>query len=175
MINSYFVNDLESKLYRLSIKNNFSNIVFVCIGSNKIVGDSIGPIVGNKLLEKNKLKNINVIGTTTEPVNYQNIDKFSQYIQESSKDSCVISIDSAMGKTKQIGQIYVNWGNLEIGKAIRKKGICRSHINIKVVVARNKNNILDNLYELSKVKTEYIAELTEDISACILNVVNLIV
>ena len=175
MINSYFVDDLESKLYRLSIKHSFSNIVFICIGSNKIVGDSIGPIVGNKLLKKNKLKNINVIGTTTEPVNYQNIDRLSQYIEERNKDSCIISIDSAMGGIKQIGQIYVNWGNLEIGKAINKKGICKSHINIKVAVARNKNNTFDNLYELSKVKTEYIEELSENISECILNVVNIIV
>ena len=42
-----FVENLGSRLYRYSIKNKFSNIIFVCIGTNKIVGDSFGPLVGD--------------------------------------------------------------------------------------------------------------------------------
>ena len=72
MFYEQFVIDFGSRFYRLNLKNNFTDIIFICVGSNKITGDSLGPIVGAKL--KQKLgTNIAIIGTTETPVNYENI------------------------------------------------------------------------------------------------------
>ncbi len=75
MFYEQFVIDFGSRFYRLNLKkNNFTDIIFICVGSNKITGDSLGPIVGAKL--KQKLgTNIAIIGTTETPVNYENIKR----------------------------------------------------------------------------------------------------
>ena len=49
------------------------NYVFVCIGSNKIIYDSLGPRVGDKLEQNfNKNKNIEIFGTMKNPVHFKN-------------------------------------------------------------------------------------------------------
>ena len=52
MFYEQFVIDFGSRFYRLNLKNNFTDIIFICVGSNKITGDSLGPIVGAKLKQK---------------------------------------------------------------------------------------------------------------------------
>lgn len=39
-------------------KKRYSNLIFVCIGSNKMVGDSLGPLIGETLYKNLKDKNI---------------------------------------------------------------------------------------------------------------------
>ena len=80
MFYEQFVIDFGSRFYRLNLKNNFTDIIFICVGSNKITGDSLGPIVGAKL--KQKLgTNIAIIGTTETPVNYENIKEIIDNIK----------------------------------------------------------------------------------------------
>ena len=80
MFYEQFVIDFGSRFYRLNLKNNFTDIIFICVGSNKITGDSLGPIVGAKL--KQKLgTNIAIIGTTETPVNYENIKEVNDNIK----------------------------------------------------------------------------------------------
>ena len=42
-----YVNTLKRK-----IKTNQKEILFICIGTSKVLGDSIGPLVGSYLKEK---------------------------------------------------------------------------------------------------------------------------
>ena len=80
MFYEQFVIDFGSRFYRLNLKNNFTDIIFICVGSNKLTGDSLGPIVGAKL--KQKLgTNIAIIGTTETPVNYENIKEINDNIK----------------------------------------------------------------------------------------------
>ena len=111
MFYEQFVIDFGSRFYRLNLKNNFTDIIFICVGSNKITGDSLGPIVGAKL--KQKLgTNIAIIGTTETPVNYENIKEINDNIKIKYLNPCVICVDSAMGKNADIGKIIVNWGGI---------------------------------------------------------------
>ena len=41
--------EFEQRISELYVENDYSNLVFLCIGTNKIIGDSVGPIVGNYL------------------------------------------------------------------------------------------------------------------------------
>ena len=49
------------------------NVVVVCIGSEKIAGDSLAPLVGDELRERYAVKNF-VYGTTDESINGRNYD-----------------------------------------------------------------------------------------------------
>ena len=90
------------------------NLVFLCIGTTKIIGDSIGPKVGDKL--KNQGVNAYVYGNSQRQVTAINVDDYAKMIKARHKDDIVIVIDSALGKLKDIGAIKVTQ-NGKIGRA----------------------------------------------------------
>ena len=88
------------------------NIIFLCIGTNKVIGDSIGPMVGtnlkNKLNSNLKVNNIKVIGDMFNNISYSYIKKNKQSIEKLSKENFVIVIDSALSSEENIGKnIYI--------------------------------------------------------------------
>ncbi len=174
MVKEQFVTNFGSRLYRLNLKNNFSNIIFICVGSNKIVGDSLGPMVGLKLTKKLNTK-VSIIGTMSEPVNYINIKKITQNIKSNYANPCIISIDSAMGKNEDIGKVIVNWGGTVLGKAVNKGIYFNSHINIKGIVAKCNEDILINLQELNSISVIKIEKLSNIVSEGISQVINSLV
>ena len=84
------------------------NILFVCIGNGKIIGDSLGPLIGtvlekNKRLIQNNVK-IDVIGTFENPILYYNVEEFIKNI-DSQDYSEIVIIDSALGSKENIGKV----------------------------------------------------------------------
>lgn len=174
MFYEQFVIDFGSRFYRLNLKNNFTDIIFICVGSNKITGDSLGPIVGAKL--KQKLgTNIAIIGTTETPVNYENIKEINDNIKIKYLNPCVICVDSAMGKNADIGKIIVNWGGITLGKAVNNGIYLESHINIKGVVGKEEEEILTNFRELTLVNKNVIEKMSNEVTEGINKVINSIV
>lgn len=110
--------------------------VFVCIGTNKLIEDSFGPRVG-EILNRNfsKNDNIKVLGTMDKPIHFQNAPIYKEYLEQ--EENKLIIIDSAIGNRRNLGETYVNWGGIEIGKAFGKSFYFPAHINIKTVVGTN--------------------------------------
>ena len=90
---------------------------FVCIGTNKIVPDSFGPRVGDKLKQ----------------VFYSSPDA-TYFLEELENKKQIILIDSAIGKREDIGNTYVNRGGMEIGKAFNQSIYFPANINIKTII-----------------------------------------
>ena len=108
------------------------NYTFVCIGTNKIVSDSFGPRVGDKLKQVfYSSTGINVYGTMKNPVHLKNAIYFLKELENKNQ---IILIDSAIGKRKEIGNTYVNRGGMEIGKAFNQSLFFPANINIKTVI-----------------------------------------
>lgn len=106
--------------------------IFVCIGTNKIVSDSFGPRVGNKLRQVfYSSPEISVYGTMQNPVHLKNATRFLEELENKNQ---IILIDSAIGKREEIGNTYVNRGGMEIGKAFNKSIYFPANINIKTVI-----------------------------------------
>ena len=173
--NDFFVQNLESKLYRMALKNCFSKIIFVCIGTNGIKGDSFGPRVGDNLKSKfQNIPNIEVYGTVEEPVHFLNAQKYLQIINN--KNACTIAIDSAFASYQNIGDTYVNWGGMEIGKAFQKELYFPANMNIKTVIAEKTKNEKENFNGIMQCKNEKIENLSfqvaEGIYSAILKVKN---
>ncbi len=162
--NKDFVENLGSRLYRYSIKNNFSNIIFVCIGTNKIVGDSFGPLVGENLKNRIQNKHIQVYGTLENTVNYLNIFKVKNIITTKYNKPCIITIDSALSKTETVGKSFINWGGIELGKAINNGIYFESNINIKTVIGKERKGNLNNISELKKINENLIYNLANCVS-----------
>ena len=69
--------------YAKSIKR-YSEIIFLCIGTDKITGDCFGPLVGTNLkrmLENSNIFNITIYGTLIKNVNYSNVEQVIRTIQ----------------------------------------------------------------------------------------------
>lgn len=104
----------------ISHESNKGNpIVFLCIGTDRSTGDSLGPLVGNKLnlLTRNKL---NVYGTLQNPVHAKNLKETVSEINTTFKSPYIIAIDACLGKLSNVGKIFITQGPLYPGTALNK-------------------------------------------------------
>ena len=144
-----FVNEFENKLQDL--KEGYSNIIFLCIGSGKIIGDSIGPFIGKRLKEvENEI--VQVYGTTDNMVNFVNAKEIIESIYSSYEKPYLINVDSTLSNSRGSGDIVLEKGYIKLGKALNKTICFYSNVNIKCIVGKNYNQITKNLEELNNVK-----------------------
>ena len=92
-------------------------LVWVCIGTDRSTGDSLGPFVGNMLTEAGAP---NVYGTLDHPVHALNLTETLERIEVDHPDACIISIDACLGKAKAIGSMELRDGALEPGAGVGK-------------------------------------------------------
>jgi putative sporulation protein YyaC len=94
------------------------DIVFLCIGSDRYVGDSLGPLVGTMLTERNVP--FRVFGTLEEPVHAFNLKGILKGINKQFKKPLIFSIDASIGHKDQVGYVMFKEGPLTPGKALEK-------------------------------------------------------
>ncbi|HJC10209.1 MAG TPA: spore protease YyaC [Candidatus Blautia merdigallinarum] len=100
--------------------NNFRELVFVCIGSDRITGDSLGPLVGHTL-SKHSLPSAYIYGTLSQPVHALNLRETIEEINLRHPDSLIIAIDASLGTRKHMGYLTISNGSLEPGLGVHKK------------------------------------------------------
>lgn len=135
------------------------NILFVCIGNGKIIGDSLGPLIGtvlekNKRLIQNNVK-IDVIGTFENPILYYNVEEFIKNI-DSQDYSEIVIIDSALGSKENIGKVMITPAEILIGVGVNRGRMVKGDIILKGVVGINYNNISRNLIELESIEAKQV-------------------
>ena len=146
------------------------NILFVCIGNGKIIGDSLGPLIGtvlekNKRLIQNNVK-IDVIGTFENPILYYNVEEFIKNI-DSQDYSEIVIIDSALGSKENIGKVLITPAEILIGVGVNRGRMVKGDIILKGVVGINYNNISRNLIELESVEAKQV----ENIASKMLDII----
>lgn len=151
-----------------NIGNNCSmkKIVIACIGTTKIIGDSVGPIVGELL----KLRNVQacVYGSICQQINAININNYGQKIKNYHPDSLVIAVDSALGNISSIGKIKIVDGGIKPGGAFSDEHDKIGDIGILAVVGQSQG---DRLLELKSRSFSFIFEMAIKIVECIDNVI----
>lgn len=93
--------------------------VILCIGSDRVTGDCLGPIVGQMLVERNI--DAFVYGTLSRPVTALNLRESLRHIKSVHSGKKVLAIDSSVGKAADIGKIRVAFGAIAPGSADGKK------------------------------------------------------
>lgn len=94
------------------------NSVIVCIGTDKCIGDCLGPLVGT-LLEQNSFP-YPVYGTISNPIHALNIDKRLKEIKKLHPSCLIIGIDACLGDSKAIGEIHTRDYPIHPGKGVGK-------------------------------------------------------
>jgi putative sporulation protein YyaC len=92
-------------------------LVWVCVGTDRSTGDSLGPFVGTMLTEAGVP---NVYGTLDHPVNAFNLAETLERIKEAHPDACIVGIDACLGKAKSVGSMNLRDGALEPGTGVSK-------------------------------------------------------
>lgn len=122
------------------------NTIIICIGTDKCIGDSLGPFVGTFLKEKNYP--YDVFGTIESPIHALNIRSKLHEIKTSYPDNTIIAIDACLGDKKSIGEIhfrpYSIYPGKGVGKNLPKIGTA-SFIAIVESVNNSENYISNNI------------------------------
>lgn len=123
-------------------------VVFLCIGSDRATGDSLGPFIGQQLLENERYKakkedptrsshslfrafcmpqktsskgDSIVIGTLHKPVHAVNLAQTISYIYSQLKNPYLVAIDAALGARNHIGTVTLASGSLLPGIGVNKQ------------------------------------------------------
>lgn len=112
-IKDYLLTELQPILYE------DRPIIFICIGSDRSTGDSLGPLVGHKLKRFSK-NNIHIFGTLENPIHAKNIVSKLNEINFNFINPYIIAIDSCLGSINNIGKVFIQKKPLLPGLALNK-------------------------------------------------------
>ncbi len=114
--------DVENRKTKgAGIRSQTKPPVVVCIGSDLVIGDSLGPIVGSMLKFKTQGLHLFIYGTLAAPITAKEIDHMRTFLKETHEDSPVIAIDAAVGREGDIGLIKLHDSPLQPGAGANKK------------------------------------------------------
>lgn len=117
--------DSSEKIARLlegCIKTNgksWSEIVFLCIGSDRVTGDCLGPYIGYRLSQYH-IPGVFIYGTLQNPVHAVNLSSILSRINHLHPQALIIAIDSSLGEKKHLGYVTIGNGSLYPGAAVQK-------------------------------------------------------
>jgi putative sporulation protein YyaC len=96
-------------------------IVFVCIGTDRSTGDSLGPLVGTLLKEKKiSTSSFSVYGTLAEPIHAMNLEERLADIHKLHIDPFIVGIDACLGKVRSVGIVQIAKGPVKPGAGVNK-------------------------------------------------------
>ncbi len=111
---AYLLKDAVSQIDR-----DWRELVFLCIGSDRITGDSLGPLIGHHLSQY-CWPHIFVYGTLENPVHALNLEEMIQQIKKRHPLALVVAIDASLGSKKHIGFITLGTGSIRPGSGVNK-------------------------------------------------------
>ena len=147
-----------------------SKILFLCIGTDRSTGDSLGPLIGYKLTEQ-KIQNARIFGTLDRPVHALNLDHCMHSIQKNFKDHVIVAVDASVGSAEHVGYITLGRGSLKPGLGVCKELDAVGDLFITGVVGAAKNS--DPLM-LQSIRLSVVMRLADCISKSICLGMNLI-
>ena len=137
--------------------------LIVCIGTDKCIGDCLGPLVGTLL--KEKFFPLDVFGTLDSPIHALNLDKKITEILKNYPGHKIIAIDACLGSKSSIGNIQIREGPILPGKGVGKKLPQIGHYSIVGIVDKIDEN---NKFSFNSVRLSFILELAEIVSLSLL-------
>ena len=153
----------------LHYPGKWSELVFLCIGSDRVTGDCLGPYIGHQLTERLNVHDIYIYGTLKSPVHALNLEKISRRIKLLHPDSLVIAIDASLGQKKHLGYVTIADCALYPGAGVQKELPPVGDIHITGIV--NIAGLLEQL-TLQTTRLSTVISLADTITQGILNYTN---
>lgn len=135
------------------------NTVIVCIGTDRAIGDSLGPLVGTML--KNSNYKYPVYGTLDKPIHALNIYESLQSIKKKHPKGNFLAIDACLGSKSNIGNLQIRKGPILPGKGVGKKLPEIGNYSIVGIVDKVDEN---NKFSFNNIRLSFILEMSEIIA-----------
>ena len=94
-------------------------MVCLCIGSDRIAGDSLGPLVGRSLIRQRQ-EDFFVYGTLEQPVHAMNLRETLADLALCHPDALVVAVDASLGCRSHQHHISVGRGSIRPGSGAGK-------------------------------------------------------
>lgn len=101
-------------------EQEFCELVFLCIGSDRITGDSLGPLIGHQLTSRCQ-PGFHVYGTLDDPVHALNLTDRLTVIRRRHPHALIVAVDASLGSRRHQGYITVGCGSIRPGAGAGKK------------------------------------------------------
>ena len=137
--------------------------IFICIGSDLVLGDSLGPLIGTML--KNSGINSYVYGTLNYPITAKEVSYARTHLKQMHPNAISIAVDAAVGNPDDVGLVRVINKGLMPGLGVEKNLGSVGDISIIGVVA---SKSLQNYNLFNMTRLNLIFKMAEKISLGIL-------
>lgn len=166
-----FIYDFSNTICNLTENKIYSNIIFLCVGTDKMLADAFGPIVGNKLKRLFEGKNnIDIVGNLGNTVCDSNIEEVLEEIKRGYINPFIVAVDSALSCNEEnVGKIVVGEGGIVLGKGLGKEKFHVGDMNIKGVVAKDMENVKQNLLNLRNINLGFVIDMADIVADGIYN------
>lgn len=137
--------------------------VVLCIGSEKITGDSLGPVVGSLLKNRYGIDAF-VYGAEGCAVQAKNLAETLEFIRNVHGGQPVLAIDACLGREEDVGQVKIRVGGVNAGRATKKNLPSAGDLAVLGIVGKNCDTPLQELMTVSELK---VAEMADKIAGIV--------
>ncbi|SHK47127.1 spore protease YyaC [Tepidibacter formicigenes] len=139
------------------------NTVIICIGTDRCIGDSLGPLVGTML--KNSDYKYPVYGTLDKPIHALNIYESLDCVRKKHPNATFIAIDACLGEKNNIGNIQIRKGPIHPGKGVGKTLPKIGNYSVVAIVDKIDE---DSKFSFSNIRLNFVVEMSEIIATSIM-------
>ncbi|MCD8510947.1 MAG: spore protease YyaC [Bacillus sp. (in: Bacteria)] len=157
------ISEIAKKVYSYLPKQETKEIILICIGTDRSTGDSLGPLVGTKLMERS-FNHFDIHGTLNDPVHAKNLEETLSTIQGKYEDPFIIGIDACLGRASSVGYMTVAEGPVRPGTAVNKSLPSVGNIHITGIV--NVNGFMETMV-LQNTRLSLVMEMADIIARAI--------
>lgn len=162
------VNNMVDMIVSEFFKSGKESVTIVCIGTDKCIGDCLGPMVGT-LLEK--CGTDNVCGTLEYPIHAINIPIRLPEIKQQHKNSFIIAVDACLGAGDEIGNINLRDVPIRPGKGVGKTLESIGQMSL-VGIVDNKDLEIDFVHR--PIRMGFVWDLALKVTSVIVQAINII-
>lgn len=139
------------------------NTIIICIGTDRCIGDSLGPLVGTML--KNSDYKYPVYGTLDNPIHALNIYEALSEIKRKHPNGFFLAIDACLGEKHNIGNVQIRKGPILPGKGVGKNLPKIGNYSIVAIVDEIDEN---SKFSFNNIRLNFIVEMSEIIATSII-------
>lgn len=104
-----------------NLEKDYTEIIFLCIGTDRATGDSLGPLTGHKLMGLPKINGqLKLYGTLDKPVHAANLKSTVRQIHRMHSQPLIVAIDACLGRTTHIGYLTIGTGSVTPGAGVSR-------------------------------------------------------
>jgi putative sporulation protein YyaC len=153
----------------MDIKNYIKkDTVIVCIGTDKCIGDCLGPLVGSILTEH--FFPLPVYGTLSSPIHALNINERLEEIHIKHPTASIIGVDACLGDENDIGEIRIRDYAIRPGKGVGKE---LPEVGIASVIGIVDSSDSSELFFSRSIRLSFIMNMAKTISRVFIEAYNL--